>query len=239
MSADAGARPRSTPPAHAHQVTMLAQLIADPEHADAVEDAVLRLVEPTRQESGNVSYDVHQLKTNPGAFYTLGNWADQAALDAHLASAYLRTFMAEQAAREAVAPTTMWRARMRSEPDHNPERDRPVAGSPDQVTLVPFFTVRPGQEDAVARCHLDMVALTRAEPGCLGYDLYQSVEDPSVMFLHETWTDQDALDRHMNTPNFYRIVRGAVDGRLAAPWTAHTMTMISEPERERERVPAF
>jgi quinol monooxygenase YgiN len=216
---------------------MLAQLIAEPEDADAVEEAILRLVEPTRQESGNVSYDVHQLRNNPGAFYVLGNWADQAALDAHLGSTHVRTFLAEQAAREAVAPPTMWRARMRSEPDRNLERDRPAGGSPDQVTLVPFFTVRAGQEDAVASCLLDMVGLTRAEPGCLGYDLYQSVEDPSVMFLHEIWADQKALDRHMNTPNFYRIVRGMVDGRLAAPWTAHTMTMISEPERVR--VPAF
>jgi quinol monooxygenase YgiN len=229
--------PRSTPPPHAHQVTMLGQLIAEPENAATVEDAILRLVEPTRRESGNVSYDVHQLKTNPGAFYVLGNWADQAALDAHLGSTHLRTFLADHAARRAVAPPTMWRARMRSEFDHHAERDRPVGGSPEQVTLIPFFTVRPGQEDAVARCLLDMVEPTRAEPGCLGYDLYQSVEDPSVMFLHEVWADQKALDRHMNTPDFYRILRGRVDGRLAAPWTAHTMTMISEPERER--IPAF
>jgi quinol monooxygenase YgiN len=208
---------------------MLGQLIAEPAHAAAVRDALLRVVEPTRRESGNLSYDVHQLTTDPGAFYALGNWADQAALDAHLASPHLRTFLTEQAARAAVAPPTMWRARMRSEPDAHPQRPRPAGGSPGQVTLIPFFTVRPGQEDAVVDCHLAMVGPSRAEPGCLGYDLYQSVEDPSVMFLYENWADRAALDRHMNTPNFYRMVRGGIDGRLAAPWTAHTLTMLSGP----------
>jgi hypothetical protein len=32
----------------------------------------------------------------------------------------------------------------------------------------------------------------------------------------------------MNTPNFYRFVRGDIDGRLVVPWTALIMTMISE-----------
>jgi hypothetical protein len=74
-----------------------------------------------------------------------------------------------------------------------------------------------------------MVEPTRVEPGCLDYDLYQSTDDPSVMFFYENWTDADVLSRHMNTPNFYRFVRGDIDARLVVPWTALTMTMLSEP----------
>jgi hypothetical protein len=33
----------------------------------------------------------------------------------------------------------------------------------------------------------------------------------------------------MNTSNFYRYVRGEVDGRLVVPWTALVMTMVSRP----------
>jgi quinol monooxygenase YgiN len=213
------------------RMTALGQFIAKPSRTDAVRDTLLRLVEATRDEDGNLSYDLHQLKTNPGAFYILGNWTDEAAWEAHDTSAHVRTLVTEQVAQDLVAPGTTWHARMLSEPDTTPGRARPVGGSPDQVTLVPFFTVRSGEEDAVGRCHLDMVGLTRGEPGCLGYDLYQSDDDPSVMFLYENWTDEGALATHMNTPHFHRIVRGEVDQRLDAPWTAHMMTMISQPEK--------
>lgn len=215
------------------QVTVLAQFIAAPGRADVVRDALLQLVGPTREERGNISYDVHRLKNNPAAFYVLGNWTDQSALDAHLASAHVRSCLTEHVAPEIVAPYALWRAQMLSEPDTNPDRPRPVADSAAQVTLVPFFAIKRGEETAVGRGHLEMVGLTRAEPGCLGYDLYQSVDDPSLMFLYENWTDQAALDKHMNTSHFYRIVRGEIDRRLNAPWTAHLMTMISEPHRER------
>jgi quinol monooxygenase YgiN len=231
-----GGRQRSgskLPAPSPEQATILAQLIAGPGRADAVRDALLQLVGPTREEPGNISYDVHRLKTNPAALYVLGNWVDQSALEAHFASAHVRSNLTERAARELVAPYTLWRAQMLSAPDTDPDRARPMGDSPAQVTLVPFFAVKRGEETTVGRCHLDMVGLTRAEPGCLGYDLYQSVDDPSLMFLYENWTDQSALDKHMNTSHFYRVVRGEVDRRLNAPWTAHVMTMISEPHRER------
>ncbi|PWU51364.1 hypothetical protein DLJ46_05200 [Micromonospora globispora] len=221
------------PPASPRQATVLAQFIAGPGRAHAVRDALLQLVQESRKERGNLSYDAHQLKNNPAAFYVLGNWADEQALDAHLASAHVRQCLTQTVAGEIVAPYAQWRAHLLSEPDARPDRPRPVANSPAQVTLVPFFTIKAGEEAAVGDCHLEMVAITRAEPGCLGYDLYQSVEDPSVMFLYENWTDQAALDKHMNTSNFYRIVRGEIDKRLVAPWTAHMMTMISEPHPER------
>jgi quinol monooxygenase YgiN len=98
------------------------------------------------------------------------------------------------------------------------------------VTLVPFFTIMKGEVDSVRDAHLSMVESTRAEPGCIDYDLYQSHDDPSVMFFYENWTDPEALRRHMNTPNFYRFVRGEIDRRLVVPWTALTMAMLSEPD---------
>ena len=230
--AEGGPRPAGPSPAP-QQLTVLAQFIAKPGCEAVVRDALGRVVTPARMEAGNISYDVHQLKNNAAAFYVLANWADPAALDAHLASPNVRTILTEQTTPDLVATPMLTRARMLSSPDQNPDRPRPVAASPAQVTLVPFFSIRSGEVEAVRRGHLSMVEPTRAEPGCLGYDLYQSVEDPSVMFLYENWTDQAALDQHMNTPRFYRVVRGEIDGRLVVPWTAHSMTMVSEPARER------
>lgn len=179
MARGGGGQPGSDLPVPAPgQVTILAQLIAGPGRADPVRDTLLQLVGPTREEPGNISYDVHRLKNNPAAFYVLGNWTDKSALEAHLASTHVRSYLTEQAARELVAPYTLWRAHLLSEPETNPDRPLPVADSPAQVTLVPFFATKPGEETPVGRAHLEMVGLTRAEPGCLGYDLYRSMDDP-------------------------------------------------------------
>ncbi|MFE9657805.1 putative quinol monooxygenase [Micromonospora sp. NPDC006431] len=171
-------------------------------------------VPPGRKRPGLPPYQ--PLKNNPAAFYVLGNWADEQALDAHLASTHVRQCLTETVAGEIVAPYTQWRMQMLSEPDTRLDRPRPVGNSPAQVTLVPFFTIKADEEAAVGDCHLEMVAITRAEPGCLGYDLYQSVEDPSVMFLYENWTEQAALDKHMNTSNFYRTC-GARSTNASSP----------------------
>lgn len=215
------------------QVTVLAQFIAKPGREGAARDALLRMVEPARAAPGNVGHDVHVLTNNAAAFYLLQSWTDAAALDAYEADPRIRGVLTERLAPDLVASPTRSRARMLSTPDPRRERLRPVAGSPDQLTLMPFFTIRAGEVEAVGQSHLSMVEPTRAEPGCIDYDLYQSLDDPTVMFFYENWTDAEALVRHMNTPNFYRFVRGEVDGRLVVPSTALTLTMISEPGSRR------
>jgi quinol monooxygenase YgiN len=211
------------------QVTVLAQLVAKPGREPDVCDALLHLVEASRAEPGNLSYDLHRLDNNPAAFYVLANWADQTASDRHMASTQVRTFLNEQAVSDLVAPPVLSYARPLSRPDARPDRPQATADSSAQVTLIPFFTIKPGEVDAVRRAHLEMLEPTRAEPGCLGYDLYQSREDPAVMFFYENWIDFRALATHMNTPNFYHYVRGEVDPRLVIPWTAHMMAMVSQP----------
>ncbi|BCB78607.1 hypothetical protein GCM10022251_59460 [Phytohabitans flavus] len=213
------------------QVTVLAQFIAKPDRVDDVCDTLLQLVEPSRADPGNISYDLHRLKNNPAAIYLMANWADWAAYDGHMATGHVRTQINEQAMPDLVAAPMQSFARPLSTPDTRQDRPRPKASAPAQVTLFPFFTIKPGEVEAVRQAHLAMVEPTRGEPGCLDYDLYQSREDPSLMFFYENWTDQDALTRHMNTANFYRHLRGEVDARLVAPWTTHTMTMVSQPAR--------
>jgi quinol monooxygenase YgiN len=211
------------------QFTVLTQIIAKPGRETAVRDALLDSVGPTRAELGNTRYDVHQLETNAAAFYVLQEWANQAAWDAFRATSTVSTVLTERKRSDLVAPPMQSRARMLSNPDVRPDKPRPTTKSSTQVTLVPFFAVRKGEVDRVRDAHLSMVQPTRAEPGCLDYDLYESLDGLSVMFFYENWTDAEALRRHMNTPNFYRLVRGEIDSRLVVPWTALTMKMLSEP----------
>ena len=44
------------------------------------------------------------------------------------------------------------------------------------------------------------VEAIRAEEGNLRYEYYQSLDDPETVLLIDSWENQEAIDRHHNTP---------------------------------------
>jgi quinol monooxygenase YgiN len=42
----------------------------------------------------------------------------------------------------------------------------------------------------------DHIALTRAEPGCLAFEVTQSIDNPRHFLVSEIFTDQAAFDAH-------------------------------------------
>jgi len=50
------------------------------------------LIDPTRQEPGNLDYVLFELKDEPGTFYMREAFVSQAALDAHCETAYFQAF---------------------------------------------------------------------------------------------------------------------------------------------------
>ena len=49
-----------------------------------------------------------------------------------------------------------------------------------------------------------------AEPGCLGYEAFQSVDEPADLVLIERYRDGDALDAHLNSPRYQELVVGRI-----------------------------
>lgn len=71
-------------------VVLTATVKAKPGQEDAVKQALLSLVGPTRKEPGCIVYNLHQSKTDPTMFMFYEQWASQEALDAHGASAHMK-----------------------------------------------------------------------------------------------------------------------------------------------------
>ena len=65
------------------------------------------------------------------------------------------------------------------------------------VTVVARFSARPGMEDRVREELRRLLAPTRAETGCLNYDLHEAPGSPGEFMFHENWTSAAALDRHL------------------------------------------
>ena len=77
-------------------LTVVAVLRAKPGKEEALREALLNLVEPTRAEAGCVQYDLHRSTENPGEFVFFEKWVDRAALDEHSQKPHLQAFRARR-----------------------------------------------------------------------------------------------------------------------------------------------
>ncbi|WP_256010277.1 putative quinol monooxygenase [Desertivirga xinjiangensis] len=51
-----------------------------------------------------------------------------------------------------------------------------------------------------------LVEQTRNEKGNLSYNIYQSAEDPNVLFLHERYVNADAAEEHKAASHYQETV---------------------------------
>lgn len=70
----------------------------------------------------------------------------------------------------------------------------------DPLVLLVEFTARPDTIDDLRARLLGLVGPTRAESGCLRYDLHSHPDDPLRLTFVEEWASPAALAEHDLTP---------------------------------------
>jgi quinol monooxygenase YgiN/catechol 2,3-dioxygenase-like lactoylglutathione lyase family enzyme len=91
------------------------------------------------------------------------------------------------------------------------------------VVVVARIRIREGHEERALALFRPIVEQTRAEPGCLAYELHRSVDDPTLFLLCEAWQRRGDLDHHLTMP-YVRALCAQAEGVLAAPVEASVYT---------------
>ncbi len=73
------------------------------------------------------------------------------------------------------------------------------------LTVVAEMIAKPGCEERLREELLRCIEPTRAEEGCLQYDLHTATDRPGHFLFYENWTSREALDRHLATPHLKRL----------------------------------
>lgn len=81
--------------------------------------------------------------------------------------------------------------------------------------------------EKVKRECLALVAPSRAEEGCINYDLHQSADDPALFLFYENWMSREALERHLQMPHSL-LFDERTDGLLAEETEITFWEMISD-----------
>jgi quinol monooxygenase YgiN len=75
-----------------------------------------------------------------------------------------------------------------------------------ELVIFGRFHARAGQEEAVAAAIGEVIAPTRAEPGCLGINAYRSVRDPRLFYINSRWRDEAAFELHAAEAHTIRFI---------------------------------
>jgi quinol monooxygenase YgiN len=81
--------------AQSEHMHVFAILNAQPGKEQILRDALLAMIEPTKKETGCISYMLHEDPKDPAAFYFFEIYKDQAAVDHHMQSPHF-TALAEK-----------------------------------------------------------------------------------------------------------------------------------------------
>jgi quinol monooxygenase YgiN len=66
--------------------------------------------------------------------------------------------------------------------------------------------VKAGREEEVAAVMAELVAASRAEPGCLLYNAHRHLEDPRRFMFYERYEDEAAFTAHTESEHYQRLV---------------------------------
>ena len=93
-----------------------------------------------------------------------------------------------------------------------------------QITIIASIRAKTDKIDLVKAQLEKLAAISRAEEGCINYDLHQDNEDHTQFLLYENWQSRDLWQTHMKNKHIEEYVcatQGAVE-----QFAINEMTMI-------------
>ena len=83
-----------------------------------------------------------------------------------------------------------------------------------KLTIVANIKANPDKIELVKAELLKLIDITRAEDGCINYDLHQDNENPAHFLFYENWESRELWQAHMGAPHlaaYMEVTNGAVE----------------------------
>ncbi len=94
-----------------------------------------------------------------------------------------------------------------------------------KLTIVAHITAKADKIEFVKTELEKLIDITRAEEGCLQYDLHQGNENPAHFMFYENWASRDLWQAHMNAPHLQDYI-AATEGAIE-DFVVHQMTHLA------------
>lgn len=91
-----------------------------------------------------------------------------------------------------------------------------------KLTIVARILVKEGKVELVKNELLKLIDITRAEEGCINYDLHHDNENPNFFLFHENWENRELWQKHMvnkHLADYLVATEGAVEEFIVSEMT--------------------
>ena len=99
--------------------------------------------------------------------------------------------------------------------------------SKSDLIIIASAKASPGKVAELERALLEASGPTRAQPGCVSFGTYSSVDDPAVIIGLERWASEEEHERHLQGPHVKPLMSRMV-GILAEPPKILSYRVIDE-----------
>ena len=93
------------------------------------------------------------------------------------------------------------------------------------LTIVANINANADQIDLVNAKLLKLIDITRAEEGCINYDLHQGSDNTAHFLFYENWESRELWQTHMNNQHLKDYMAATEDA--VAGFTVNEMTRIA------------
>ncbi len=90
------------------------------------------------------------------------------------------------------------------------------------LTIVARILAKEGKDELVKAELQKLIDVTRAEEGCINYDLHQDNENKNLFLFYENWASRKLWQAHMKNPHLAEYLK-ATEGAVAE-FVIHEMT---------------
>ncbi len=94
-----------------------------------------------------------------------------------------------------------------------------------KLAIVANITAKADKIDLVKAELLKLIDVTRAEEGCINYDLHQDNENPAHFLFYENWESRELWQAHIGNAHLAEYM-AATEGAVEA-FTVNEMTQIA------------
>ena len=100
-------------------------------------------------------------------------------------------------------------------------------GKRTDLLVIASAKAQPGKEQALEQALRAVAKPTRGQPGCVGFSLYRSADDPAVIVGYERWASAADHQRHLQGAHVQTLM-SAMANVLAEPPQIVAYTILDE-----------
>ncbi len=95
----------------------------------------------------------------------------------------------------------------------------------NQLTIIARIVAKDEKRALVKSELLKLIAITRAEEGCINYDLHQDNTNPNIFLFYENWTNRELWQQHMNNDHLAEYMKATEEA--VEEFVLHEMSLIA------------